>query len=88
MNLVDRFKTLRRDQFNDPRSSAIFTDLDSPSNQLHAWYKIYDGVLFFRRFVPSKQWLVCIPSIRELILIISVHEFYGHVGVKKCASVF
>ena len=87
IELIEIFKNLRKDQFTDPRLSTIFINLDSSSSQLHMWYKIYDGVLFYRRFVSSEQWLVCIPSVHELTLIVSVHELYGHVGSKKCASV-
>jgi hypothetical protein len=61
-------------------------DLDSPVSTLHTFYKIHNGVLFFRRFATSEQWLVCIPSVHEFALIVSVHELYGHVGARKCAA--
>jgi len=85
--LVDSFKTLRQDQFTDYRLATIFMDLESPLGSLHKFYKIYNGVLFFRRFPSSEQWLVCIPSVHELLVVVSVHEAYGHVGAKKCAAV-
>jgi len=62
-------------------------DLESPLGSLHKFYKIHNGVLFFRRFNSSKQWLVCILSVHEFSVVVSVHEFYGHVGAKKCATV-
>lgn len=78
MDLVDRFKTIRRDKFTDPPSSAIFMYLDSASY-------VVQNVLW--RIVTSEQWLVCIPLVHELTLIVSVHEHYGHVGAKKYAFV-
>ena len=53
--LVDSFKTLRQDQFTDSRLATIFMDLESPLGSLHKFYKIHNGVLFFRRFPSSEQ---------------------------------
>jgi len=85
--LVDSFKTLRQDQSTDSRLAVVLMDLESPLGTLHNFYKIHNGVLFFRRFTSSEQWLVCIPSVHEFSVVVSVHEFYGHVGARKCAAV-
>lgn len=87
IDFINKFKDLRSVQSQDRRLSIIFTKLSGPMSSLNSFYKIYEGVLFYRRFPSSEHWLVCIPARYELALINSIHELYGHVGPKKCISV-
>lgn len=87
IDFINRFKDLRAKQYKDTRLSTIFTKLSVPMSSFDSFYKIYEDVLFYRRFPSSEHWLACIPAKYEVDLIKSIHELYGHGRSEKCISV-
>ena len=84
---IKSFSSILETQQHDQDLKKIMDQLLASSKEKLSYldhYSLVGGVLFFRRYVESDQWLVCIPSHRVNELISNIHEHFGHVGPKKC----
>lgn len=88
-NRLESFQHIVQEQNKDPELAKIMNLLSEETVPIPVKqrYYLYQGTLFYRRYVTSDTWLVCIPLHRREELIQSFHEHFGDVGPKKCITV-